>query len=117
VAANGISIHTSFYYPSPPVGYTGWVGTTAPLKRWKRTVIEGLTAEPIVLDGYWSQTYRPEHHNVVEHLLFEPRLETGISSAILDELSSKGIRFIHAIIDHQEGGQSAITTYGSDAVD
>jgi hypothetical protein len=116
VASNGITIHTSFYYPPPPIGWATWAGTTAPLKRWRQTVIEGLTAEPIVLEGYWSQTYRPEHHNVVEHLLFEPRLEPGISATVLDELKGKDIRFIHAIIDHQEGGQSAILTYGSGAV-
>jgi hypothetical protein len=115
VDSNGVTIHTSFYYPPPPLGWASWVGATAPLKRWKQTVIEGLTAEPIVLEGYWSQTYRPEHHNVVEHLLFEPRLEPGISPTVLDELKGKDIRFIHAIINHQEGGQSALLTYGSDA--
>ncbi len=91
-------------------------GLYSALKRWKSTVIEGLTIEPIVLEGYWSQTYRPTHHNIVEHLLFEPRLEPGISPTVLEELKGKDIRFVHAIIDHQEGGQSALLTYGSDAV-
>ena len=66
LSANGISIHTTFYYPAPPPGQSDWVadaGATAPLKRWGRTTIQGLTTEPIILEGYYSQTYRPEHHN------------------------------------------------------
>lgn len=90
-----ISIRTSFYYPPPPKPDPSWDGATAPLKRWGQTVIEGLTTEPIVLRGYYSQTYRPEHHNLKENFLFEPRLEPGISQAILDQLQAQDIRFIH----------------------
>ena len=59
------------------------------------TTITGYTTTPIELTGYYSQTYRPEHHNVTEHFLFEPRLEPGISQTILDELEAKNIRLIH----------------------
>jgi hypothetical protein len=114
-SANGISIHTSFYNPAPPPGQTDWVadaGATAPLKRWDRTTIQGLTAEPIILEGYYSQTYRPEHHNFIENFLFEPRLEPGISQAVLGELKSKNIRFIHMVLDHRpDVNQSKIATY------
>jgi len=110
----GISIKTSFYYPMPPQGYPGWVGSTAPLKRWGQTTIEGLCAAPIVLKGYWSQTCRPEHHNLIENFLFEPRLEPGISTEILDQLRGRNIRFIHLILDHEGGSQSKISTYGFD---
>ncbi len=113
----GVSIQTSFYSPPAPAGYAAWVGTTAPLKRWRQTLIAGLTSEPIVLKGYWSQTYRPEHHNLIEHFLFEPRIESGLSAVTLDELGNKNIRFIHLIIDHEADGQSTIQTYGFDAVD
>jgi hypothetical protein len=114
-SSGGISITTVFYFPIAPEG--DWVrgaGATAPLKRWDHTTIQGLTAEPIVLEGYYSQTYRPEHHNLVENFLFEPRLEPGISPAILSELSEKNVRLIHLILDHypDDGDQSQISTYG-----
>jgi len=111
-AANGISIVTSFYYPPLPSGYTTWVGSTAPLKRWKQTVIEGLTTEPIVLSGYYSQTCRAEHHNLIENFLFEPRLEPGISTDVLAELRAQNIRFIHLMLDNEDSSQSKITTHG-----
>jgi hypothetical protein len=73
-----------------------------------------LTADPIVLKGYYSQTYTPEHHNRTEYFLFEPRLEPGIAPAILAELRVLNVRFIHVIVDNDpEGGdQSQIATYG-----
>jgi len=118
-SANGVSIRTYFYYPPLPPGMPVWGflgGNTGPLKRWDRTVIEGLTTEPIVLRGYYSQTFRPEHHNIIEHFLFEPRLETGISDAILTELRTRDVRFIQLILDnvHEDGDQSQILTYGFD---
>ncbi|HSW02608.1 MAG TPA: PEP/pyruvate-binding domain-containing protein [Sedimentisphaerales bacterium] len=99
---DGVTIQSYFYYPPLPAGLTEWElggGNTAPLKRWDHTRIEGLTAQPIVLKGYYSQTFRPEHHNLVEHFLFEPRVEPGISAEILDQLQAKGIRFLHMILD------------------
>jgi hypothetical protein len=118
-SANGISIRTSFYYPPLPPGMPVWGflgGNTGPLKRWDRTIIEGLTSEPIVLRGYYSQTFRPEHHNIIEHFLFEPRLEPGISDAVLTELNTMNVRFIHLILDnvHEDGDQSQIQTHGFD---
>jgi hypothetical protein len=113
-ASGGISIRTSFYFPPPPAGFASWELATAPLKRWDRTVIEGLTAEPIVLQGYYSQTYRPEHHNQIENFLFEPRLEPGISPEILSQLKDKNIRLIHLIYDNTGGTLSKIATYGFD---
>jgi hypothetical protein len=98
----------------PVWGFLG--GNTGPLKRWDRTLIEGLTAEPIVLRGYYSQTFRPEHHNIIEHFLFEPRLEPGLSDAVLTQLNTMGVRFIHLILDnvHEDGDQSQIQTHGFD---
>jgi hypothetical protein len=116
--ADGIDISSSFYYPALPRGKENstWfaLGATAPLLRWDHTVIEGLTSDPIVLTGYFSQTYRPQHHNLVEHFLFEPRLEPGMSQAILEQLIQADIRWIHLTIDHTDGHESAIRTYGFD---
>lgn len=105
----GVSVATTFYWPPAPTGPTA--GYTAPLSRWVETRIEGYTREPIVLRGYYSQTYKPDHHNFNEHFLFEPQLEPGLSPEVLAELGEKNIRLIHV-----HGGMSGptITTYGFD---
>lgn len=90
---DGVSITTSFYWPPEPEGIVA--GYTAPLARWVETVIGGYTTEPIVLHGYYSQSYAPEHHNFAEHFIFEPRLESGISQQILAELRAQDIRLIY----------------------
>jgi hypothetical protein len=92
-ASKGAAVTTSFFWPEPPKGATA--GYTAPLLQWKESRIEGLTSEPIVLRNYFSQTYRPEHHNFNENFLFEPALEPGISTTILNELKAKNIRYIY----------------------
>ncbi|MHC4642731.1 MAG: PEP/pyruvate-binding domain-containing protein, partial [Planctomycetota bacterium] len=102
----GVSISVTFYWPPDPGAAAGY---TAPLSRWVETVIEGYTSEPIVLHGWYSQTYRPEHHNFAEHFMFEPRLEEGISQQILDELRAQDIRLIHFYYDY---GGGWIMTYG-----
>ena len=109
--SEGVSIETEFYWPPPPDGFPDWNYHTAPLVRWVQTVIEGYTSEPIVLEGYYSQTYRPEHHNLSEHFLFEPRLEPSISQTVLDELAAQDIRLIHLIVDNW-AAESNITTHG-----
>jgi hypothetical protein len=112
---NDVNITTSFYRPPPPKGFGDWTNNTAPLIRWVETIIEGYTSEPLVLHGYYSQTYRPEHHNIREQFLFEPRLEPGISQEILDELQAQDIRLIHLIVDNW-GAESNITTHGFEFV-
>lgn len=105
--ANGVTIETTFYWPPHPTGPTA--GYTAPLARWVQTRIEGYTTEPIVLEGYYSQTYKPEHHNFSEHFLFEPQLEPGLSSEILAELRAKDIRLIYV---RSGMDKPEIVTYG-----
>jgi hypothetical protein len=113
---NDVNVTISFYRPPPPAeGGGSWDFFTAPLSRWVETVIKGYTTEPIVLYGYYSQTYRPEHHNIREQFLFEPRLEPGISQDILDELQAQDIRLIHLIVDNW-GTESNLTTYGFEFV-
>jgi hypothetical protein len=113
ISLNGIAIKVSFYYPPAPTGYPDWTAHTAPLKRWDQTTIEGLTTKPIVLNGYYSRTYRPEHHNLIENFLFEPRLEPGLAADILSELQNMDIRLIHLTLDNRTGGtESSIRTYG-----
>ncbi|MHC4741552.1 MAG: PEP/pyruvate-binding domain-containing protein, partial [Planctomycetota bacterium] len=103
---DGISIRTSFRYDKP-----GGMIKTDPLASFIETRISGLTSGTIVLYGYFSQTFRPGHHNFTEGFLFEPRLELGISQSILTELKDKDVRLILLNIDHHGDG-SRIETYG-----
>jgi len=91
--ARKLAVETSFYWPAPPAGPTA--GYTAPLHRWVQTTIKGLTRKPIVLKGYYSQTYHPNHHNFSEDFLFDPLLENGIDAATILELRIKGIRQLY----------------------
>ena len=91
-APSGVRIDTSYWYPPPPRGVTA--GYTAPAFKWERTTIRGLSDEPIVLTGYFSQTYRPYHHNFGGEYIFEPRLEPGVSAAALAELAAADIAYV-----------------------
>jgi hypothetical protein len=86
----GISITTRFYYAN-------WESMilTYPLAHFIDTTITGLTTQPIVLHGYYSQTFHPFHHNFGEEFLFEPQLEPGILQTILDQLKAQNIRLIY----------------------
>ena len=89
---------------------TNVFGLTAKISTNERTA---ASTNHVVLHGYYSQTYRPEHHNFSEHFLFEPQLEPGISRRVLNELRSQDIRLIQLIID-RFGGGSRLMTYGFD---
>ena len=92
---SGVVIHIQFYWPIEPTGIVA--GYTAPLVRWEQTTITGLTQDPIVLQGYYSQTYRPEHHNFSENFIFEPGLEEGFPATQLNELNAANVRLIHIL--------------------
>jgi hypothetical protein len=91
-ASNGVQVVTTFYWPPPP-GASG--GYTAPLVKWRETQIIGLTTAPIVLRGYYSQTYRPAHHNFSEEFIFEPRLDPDVSPETLAELEAANVQFVY----------------------
>lgn len=99
-----------FYWPPPPSGIVA--GYTAPLERWEETVITGLTSRPIVLRGYWSQTYRPGHHNFSEEFVFEPRLEEGIDPDLLAELEGADIRLIYVSVGSINDGIQVVGADG-----
>ena len=104
-----VSIRTRFYWPPPPSGATA--GYTAPLVRWIDTTIQGITTTPIVLRGWYAQTYRPGHHNFSEEFLFEPRLDGGVPREQLDALRAKNVRMIYAETGFMA---DAVRTYGFD---
>jgi hypothetical protein len=85
----GVSIRAEFYMR------WSWDPSSPTSIQMERTRIEGLTDEPIVLTGYFSQSVGGGSHLCPKNFLFEPRLEKGISQAILDELAAKGIRLIY----------------------
>lgn len=89
---DSVKVETSFWWPEPPSGATA--GYTAPLVSWNQTTITGLTSEPIVLRDYYSQTYRPQHHNFSEDFLFEPALDPNVSAAQRAELEAEKVRQI-----------------------
>ncbi|HEY5911258.1 MAG TPA: PEP/pyruvate-binding domain-containing protein, partial [Verrucomicrobiae bacterium] len=99
IFTNGsITIQTRFYLGAPP--RDAIIIWTAPLLRFVETRITGLTTEPIVLTGYYSQTYHPFHHNFGEECIFEPWLEPGLSPAILTELDAANIQWIYVWSDY-----------------
>jgi hypothetical protein len=85
-----VTIASSFYWPPAPTGAVA--GYTAPLDRWEGTTISGVVSQPIELHGFFSQTYRPEHHNFAENFLFDPHLEPGVDAGLLAEWRARGIQ-------------------------
>jgi hypothetical protein len=85
----GVSICTQFYLRWV------WGGSTPTNIQFVQTRIEGLTTEPIVLIGYFSQSVGGGAHLCPKNFLFEPGLEPGISPDILDELRARNIRLIY----------------------
>lgn len=96
VTERSVEIDIKFYWPPQLFEIIG--GYTAPLEAWEETTITGLTTQPIVMSGYYSQTYRPEHHNFSEHFLFEPGLEPGMPAATLSELQAQNIRYFYTYV-------------------
>jgi len=85
----GVSITTRFYV------HWGW-GWNAPASvQFARTRIEGLTTQPIVLTGYFSQSVGGGSHLCPKNFLFEPTLELGLSQESLDELKARNVRLIY----------------------
>jgi hypothetical protein len=82
---------TSRYY----IGNNHLYAGEAPLFRFEETRINGLTSQPIVLRGFFSQTWYSGHRQDAEWFLFEPHLEEGIDPALLQELEAKNIRMIY----------------------
>lgn len=109
ITNGNVVVRTRFYWPEEPTGIVA--GYTAPLVAWDETVITGLIEPPIVLRGYYSQTYRPGHHNFTEEFIFEPRLEPGIDPAILSALEAVDVQWLHVV-----GGQrdAVLTVLGLD---
>jgi hypothetical protein len=92
VSTNGWSIVAEYWTPRQAHFL---IIKTIPLLAWKQTRISGLTTVPIVLTNYYSQTFRPGHHNFHEDFVFEPRLDPATTPQQLSELAARNIQLIH----------------------
>lgn len=108
--AGALSIETAYWFPPPPRGVSA--GYTAPVIKWESTTLTGLTTEPLVLTGYFSQTYAPNHHNFGGQYIFDPRLEPGVSAASLAELDAANITYL-VVVDH-DGLEDELWALGLD---
>ncbi|MEN6427090.1 MAG: PEP/pyruvate-binding domain-containing protein [Phycisphaerales bacterium] len=85
----GVSISVRFY------GRWSWDWSSPTSIQFESTQVEGLTTEPIILTGYFSQSVGGGAHLCPKNFLFEPALEPGISEQTLDELRARNVRMIY----------------------
>jgi hypothetical protein len=109
--ATNVSIQSRYY-----IGNNHFYQGEAPLFRFEETRISGLTSEPIVLRGFFSQTWYSGHRQYSEWFLFEPHLEEGISPALLRELEAKDIRLIFLQMANEDtASTNRLVTFGTHA--
>jgi hypothetical protein len=106
-----LRIETSYWFPPPPRGATA--GYTAPAIKWEQTRIRGLLTESVVLRGYFSQTYAPNHHNFGGQYIFDPRLEPGLSANARAELEAANVAYL-IVIDQDEPAEDEFWAQGVD---
>lgn len=80
-----VTVRTLYYWPDGREILAN--GYTASLVQFVETTISGLTATPMVLTNHFSQSYGTSHHNLIENLLFEPRIDPNVSPEQLVQLS------------------------------
>jgi hypothetical protein len=85
----GVSVKTRFY------ARWGWAWDSPTSVQFESTRIDGLTSEPLVLTGYFSQSVGGGAHLCPKNFLFEPGLEPGIPPQTLDELRARDVRLIY----------------------
>lgn len=91
-----ILIHTAYWLPYE----ASTDDCRCPLIRFAESRIEGFTSEPLVLRGYWSQTFNDVHHYASQEFIFEPRLDPGVTSQQRQELAAADIARIYV---HRNG--------------
>jgi pyruvate phosphate dikinase-like enzyme len=96
-----IQIDASYWLPEEARGDD----CRCPVLRIVESRISGFTSEPIVLRGYWSQTFNDIHNNDYQQFIFEPRLEAGLPAAQLAELAAANVAQIYV---NGNGGEDAV---------
>jgi hypothetical protein len=89
---DGLAFDIGLHWPPSPDGAVA--GYTAPLVRWTGTTLGGGGVPAAALEGWFSQTYRPGHHNFTESYVFEPRLEEGIAPSVRQAWDAAGLRAV-----------------------
>ncbi|MDA7534797.1 hypothetical protein N8613_02575 [Verrucomicrobia bacterium] len=92
-AEEGVSISSQFFIGTYKFrGETPWILKTMVLQGWGGTNIAAKDLDPFELHSTFSQTYFPGHHNFIETLILEPRLEPNFPEQLLTEMESRNIR-------------------------
>ncbi|MCP4592511.1 MAG: hypothetical protein GY842_17390 [bacterium] len=93
--SGSLSVLTTIVFPPLPINYF-YPGYTSPLLRFERTVIDGLTESPIVLESPYAQTYQSGTccHNFPSWFVFDPWLDPEVPKDQLDELARADVRLI-----------------------
>jgi len=113
VVHDGVTCTARFYFPPAPGEFSQWgVNNTAPLLRWDRVLINGLTHEPLVLVAPAALTYGPEKHNLIENILCEPQRDPSLPATVLEELRDRNIRYIQILVHNDDPMQSQVLTHG-----
>ena len=102
-----MAVDTVFYWPPVPTGAVA--GYTAPLDRWIETTISGVETFT-TQRGFFSQTYRPEHHNFDEGFLFDPHLKLDIDPTVVAECDAEGIHALVLPPGFDNGNHEALLT-------
>jgi hypothetical protein len=84
-----------------------------PLVGTLQTRIEGLTADPIILTNYYSQTLDLGHLGAGPQFLFEPRLQPSVPAAAIQTLDALDIRVFYV---RQPGYAHWLMLIGADGV-
>lgn len=109
-----VTIRSSYQLGVPNYGGSlAFIFKTPVMLNWNFSSVEGITDETFRLDGYFSQTYQPGHHNFWENFILDPYLEEGIDAAILAQLREKNIRYIYFLAE-RFGDRQSIAYIGFD---
>ncbi len=81
---------------------------------WMHSQITGLTAEPLELRGYYSQSAAAGHKYRYAWYVFEPRLEPGLPQKQAGELAAANIQVIYVSREAWPGGAVSLLVLGLD---
>lgn len=113
VGAGGLDVKTRYRYRKP----RGAFEKTASLGAWESTGIRGLTTTPIVLRGWFSQTFRPNHHNFDESFAFEPALDDDLTAEQRQELDAKDVQAIFLVDAANTSGKLYVLRKSTQAIE
>lgn len=104
-----VTVRSRYYWPDTRGILAS--ANTAPLVDFVETTIIGLTTDPIILTGHFSQSYGTYHHNLVEDLLFEPALDPSFTTRQREELSALRVRKILLRVTNPDRNHSLERSY------